>query len=95
VSTIEDALTLGSGRVVVYGVLSVGEHGDYPGNEKASISTRGSGSSRPSRGPPNAVDASYRSTATSTWDRSGRMRSGCTRGPKNCGSRSWRGPCCR
>ena len=34
VPTIEEALTLGTGRVVVDGVLSVGEHGDYPYNEK-------------------------------------------------------------
>ncbi|QDV36423.1 hypothetical protein [Tautonia plasticadhaerens] len=34
VPTIEDALTLGTGQIVVEGVLSVGEHGDYPYNEK-------------------------------------------------------------
>lgn len=31
---ISDALTLGEGRVAVDGVLSIGEHGDYPYNER-------------------------------------------------------------
>lgn len=32
--TVEEALTLGSGRIAVEGVLSVGEHGNYPTNAK-------------------------------------------------------------
>ncbi|MEK7406293.1 MAG: hypothetical protein AAB225_14415 [Acidobacteriota bacterium] len=32
--TIAEALTLGSGRLAVDGVLLIGEHGDYPTNEK-------------------------------------------------------------
>jgi hypothetical protein len=33
-ATIERALTLGTGRLAVDGVLLIGEHGDYPHNEK-------------------------------------------------------------
>ena len=33
--TVRDALTLGGGRLAVDGVLLIGEHGDYPVNEKA------------------------------------------------------------
>src|SRR5580658_907755 len=34
-TTIEDALTLGTGKLAVDGVLLIGEHGDYPYNAKA------------------------------------------------------------
>jgi len=33
--TIEDALTLGTGKLAVDGVMLIGEHGDYPYNAKA------------------------------------------------------------
>ena len=33
--TVRDALTLGGDRLAVDGVLLIGEHGDYPVNEKA------------------------------------------------------------
>src|SRR5437868_1707304 len=32
--TIAEALTLGGDKLAVDGVLSIGEHGDYPNNEK-------------------------------------------------------------
>ena len=35
--TIDEALTLGTGQLAVEGVLSIGEHGDYPKNEKGQI----------------------------------------------------------
>ena len=34
VPTIEDALTLGGSKLAVDGVIIIGEHGDYPSNEK-------------------------------------------------------------
>jgi hypothetical protein len=34
VPTVADALTLGTGKLAVEGVLSIGEHGAYPDNEK-------------------------------------------------------------
>ncbi len=34
VPTLEDALTLGGGKLAVDGVVIIGEHGDYPTNEK-------------------------------------------------------------
>ena len=33
-TTVADALTLGTGKLAVEGVLSIGEHGKYPDNEK-------------------------------------------------------------
>jgi len=35
--TVADALTLGTGRLAVDGVLIIGEHGDYPRNEKGQV----------------------------------------------------------
>src|SRR5215510_7227346 len=35
--SIADALTLGTGKLAVDGVVIVGEHGDYPTNEKGQI----------------------------------------------------------
>jgi hypothetical protein len=36
-STIEEALTLGTGKLAVDGVMLVGEHGDYPKTEKGQV----------------------------------------------------------
>lgn len=35
--SIEDALTLGTGKLAVDGVVIIGEHGDYPKNEKGQV----------------------------------------------------------
>jgi hypothetical protein len=36
-SSVADALTLGTGRLAVDGVLIIGEHGDYPRNDKGQV----------------------------------------------------------
>ena len=93
--TIAEALTLGGSKLAVDGVVLVGEHGNYPRNEKGQTKYpryeffeqivkvfRDSG--RPCR---------YSTTSTSRGIGSGRAR--CTTPRANWGFRSWPGPACR
>ena len=90
VRSIADALTLGTGRLAVDGVLLVAEHGNYPFNDRSSNSIRASSSSsrwwtcsanraRPSR-----------CSAISIFPTTGPRRGRCTNGRASWAFRSWR-----
>ena len=80
--TISDCLTLGGKTLAVEGVLSIGEHGNYPENEKGQTTLSATAVLRGDHEGLREVAASRcQSSTTSTWPPPGTMRSGCTTEP--------------
>ena len=77
-TNIADALTLGTGKLAVDGVLLVAEHGNYPKNETGNVICRNGGCSRPLRRCFAPTTPPCRCSATSTCPTTGAMQSGFT-----------------
>ena len=87
--TIARGLTLGGKTLAVDGVLSIGEHGNYPDNEKGQMLYPRRRFFEEICKVFEQTKSRCRCSTTSTSRRRGTTRSGCTTARGSCSSRSW------